>query len=183
MSRKLLRALSTAVAGSALVAGTLAGAGAGTAAGAEAPSATSHARSQLPTLIGDADFSSYVTFAEFSTWQDPYVRMLPPSGSGDNAWDLTPSTAGGTAVVHLNSGGCLQPDLNSAEQWVAVGTCLRDANESWDVRFVGDGTVFVHLETEGCLTRPTGDDGGGFDQRLWLAPCDDSAAQLFHLVV
>jgi hypothetical protein len=175
MSRKLLRAVSAAVAGAALVAGPMAGAGAGAQAG----------QAQLPVLIGDTELQTYASYSEISTWQDPYVRMLPPDGSTANAWEFRDSTAGGTAtaIVHLDSGGCLQPDLDSAELYVEVAECARDGNESWEVQNSEKGTVFVHVRTETCLTRKVGEDGTGFDLRLTLAKCHGGEAQLFSLVV
>jgi hypothetical protein len=176
MSRKLLRAVSASVAGAALVVGPMAGAGAGAGAQAGQPA--------LPVLIGDPGLQTYATFSEVSTWQDPYVRMLPPEGSTANAWEFLDSTAGGTAIVHIDTGGCLQPDLDGAQQWVVVAGCERDANESWEVQSTEKGTVFVHVQTGACLTHPpAGDDGTGFDPRLSLAACDGSQEQYFSLVV
>jgi hypothetical protein len=169
MSRKLLGALSAIAAGAAVVAGPMTGAA---------------SAQPLPILIGDSELENYATYNEISTWQDPYVRMLPPAGGADGAsWQFTDSTAGGTAIVHLDSGGCLKPELSTDELYVRVGGCAREANESWEVRTDEAGTVFVHLETGTCLTRKMGDDGTGADPRLTLAKCHGGEAQVFSLVV
>ncbi|MGP3968877.1 RICIN domain-containing protein [Streptomyces sp. 6N223] len=175
MSRKFLRAAAAAVAGAALVVGPMAGAGAG--AGAQAGQA------QLPVLIGDSQLETYATYSEVSIWQDAYVRMLPLSGSTASGWEFRDSTAGGTAIVHLDTGGCLQLDRDSAELYVEVSGCARDAGEGWEVRTGEEGTVFVHLQTETCLTRAVKGPGEGVDPRLTLAKCHGGEAQLFSLVV
>jgi hypothetical protein len=170
MSRKLLGAISAVVAGAAMVVGPMAG---------------SEAQADevgIPILIGDLELETYATYSEISTWQDPYVRMLPLAGAEGQTWEFRDSTAGGTAIVNLSTGGCLQPELATSELYVRVGDCPRDASESWEVQYGETGTVFFHPQTETCLTRKVGDDGTGFDPRLTLAKCHGGEAQTFSLV-
>lgn len=165
MQRRLLKAAAAVAAGAALALGP------GTTAG--------HAQDVgIPVLLGDPDLGTYATVAAKEPQDDRYVRMLP-LGTGSSQWAFRESPAGGTAIEHLDTGACLQPDTDGEEPYVRIGGCLRAAAESWLVESGETGTVFVHQDTRQCLTRP---DADAADPLLTLAPCDDSERQVFSIV-